>query len=112
MKVILPKLPSNIPAVYISGPMSGIPDNNVYEFVKMHHKIEGFFRNSAVIKNPALIINPSSKSYEELMRICLGMLIECTHIVMLEGWEKSSGALVERHIADVVGITDITHLLR
>jgi radical SAM superfamily enzyme with C-terminal helix-hairpin-helix motif len=49
-------------------------------------------------------LNPITTPYREAMLNDIRGLIECDHILMLDGWEKSKGATLERHIATVLDI--------
>lgn len=52
-------------------------------------------------------LNPIETPYREAMIRDILALIECDHILMLDGWERSKGASLENHIAVVLGITRI-----
>lgn len=52
-------------------------------------------------------LNPITTPYREAMINDILALVQCDHIVMLEGWEKSKGASLEHHIATVLGIEQI-----
>ena len=87
--------------VYLSGPMTGLPDLNYNTF------------NSAASALGLLgysVINPASFGTEikgmtepEAWRACLQAdikaLVDCDAIVMLPGWPESRGATLERSIA-------------
>jgi Domain of unknown function (DUF4406) len=107
--------------VYISGPMTGIPDFNFAAF----YDAEEFLR-MAYGDSLGLVFNPARRDEEkygplpsetgspkdvpqfnlreafaEDMRfICE----DATHILMLPGWTKSKGATAELHVARVLGI--------
>ncbi len=45
------------------------------------------------------------QTYEWYLRAALSALINyCDEIVLLQGWEQSRGASLERHVADVLGM--------
>lgn len=92
--------------LYISGPMTGIPDYNY-----------PFFNNVAValralgfdVVNPAeLHPNPGSVSWEECLREDIAALMYCDTLVLLPGWMGSKGANLELQVAQSVGI-DVLH---
>lgn len=76
--------------VYIAGPMTGIKDYNKphFNFVERELKKLGF-----TVLNPASL--PLGLSQSQYMDICFAMIRSCTHIYMLENWEKSLGAKAE-----------------
>ena len=76
---------------YIAGPMTGLPDFNRANFNRIASELDG------VILNPATL--PDGLSHVQYMSICLPMVQCATHMYMLEGWEKSPGALAEHALA-------------
>jgi len=78
--------------VYISGPMTGLPNWNR----------EAFFAAAALVKfeghepiNPADGVTEFGKPWEWYMRRALRMLMDADEIWMLPGWERSQGAQME-----------------
>lgn len=89
--------------VYIAGPMTGYPKLNYPAFAAMAEKLR---RMGFEVVSPAEL-NPITCGYREAMLNDIRALIECDHICMMEGWEKSKGATLEHHIASVLGILPI-----
>jgi len=88
--------------VYISGPITGIPEGNRPAFAAMAARLTaGGWR---VINPHDLCDSHLILSWEEYMRQDLAALLTCTHIVMLEGWGQSLGARLEKLVADAVRI--------
>lgn len=89
--------------VYISGPMTGLPEFNYPAFFAAEERLKE--RGHEVI-NPA---RPGDEAWGwlEFMRRALCDLSEADAIHMLDGWEKSRGATLERHIADALGLAHI-----
>ena len=86
--------------LYISGPMTGLPDDNVPMFDAAAERLRdrGF-----VVVNPADIAraNPHldplvTWGYNELIRLDLEQIPACDGLAMLRGWQESNGALMER----------------
>jgi hypothetical protein len=89
---------------YIAGPMSGYDHLNYPAF----HRTAAQLRAMGFeVVSPAEL-NDISCGYREAMLNDIRELIECDHICMLDGWEKSKGATLEHHIAQVLDITIIT----
>lgn len=88
---------------YIAGPMTGYEDLNYPAFAAMAEKLRqmGF-----EVVSPAEL-NPITCGYREAMLNDIRALIECDHICLMDGWERSKGASLEKHIADVLEITII-----
>jgi len=88
--------------IYISGPISGMPDGNRPAFAEMAATLRS---KGWVVVNPHdLFAADVEESWEGYMRKDLAALLTCTHIVMLPGWELSRGAQLEKLVADAVGI--------
>ena len=88
--------------IYISGPISGLPDGNRPAFAEMAATLRS---KGWVVVNPHELFNAEvEESWEGYMRKDLAALLACTHIVLLPGWEQSRGARLEQLIADAVGI--------
>lgn len=89
--------------VYVAGPMTGHHELNY----PMFHSTAARLRKMGFeVVSPAEL-NPITTPYREAMKNDILALVECDHIVMLEGWEKSKGATLEHHIASVLGIERI-----
>lgn len=85
--------------VYISGPMSR----------KTHWNFPKFFGVEASLRNSygCKVLNPSKHepglTWHQYMIMDKAMVEVCTHILMLDGWEHSTGARVEKEWAEEWG---------
>lgn len=98
--------------VYVSGPMSGHIDSNFPAFHAAAAALRGIGFD---VVNPAEI-NPgeppppdaSDDAHKHFWRQCLRAdvreLCDCDMVALLPGWEDSSGAHLEVHIAHRLGI--------
>jgi hypothetical protein len=98
--------------VYVSGPMSGIVDSNFPAFNAAARELR---RLGYEVVNPAEI-NPGDppppdageSAQKHFWRQCLRAdvkeLCDCDMVALLPGWEDSSGAHLEVHIAHRLGI--------
>lgn len=87
--------------LYISGPMSGIPENNYPAFnVAADHLRE---RGYTVI-NPAEIVHKDNATWAGFMRADIAGLLDCDTIYMLKGYSRSRGASLELTIARALGM--------
>lgn len=107
---------------YLAGPMRGIPDFNFPEFLAVEKKLLELLPGSEIF-NPAQRdidvyggfekFRSATGDLEEIpwfdlataMRVDLDYIIHhATHIVMLPGWSRSSGAQHELATARLVGL--------
>ena len=88
--------------IYISGPISGLPDGNRPAFAEMAALLRS--KGWDVVNPHELFSAEVEESWEGYMRKDLAALLTCTHIVMLPGWEHSRGARLEKTVANAVGI--------
>ncbi len=90
--------------IYISGPMTGMPD---YNFPAFHEAARYFAKNCSgwEVMNPAENFGGRTDlSRETYLRADIKMLAECDAIAMLTGWENSRGAKLEYLIACELGL--------
>ena len=80
--------------IYISGKITGTTDF-LERFAQAQQILE---EKGHEVINPALINSnmPKSTTWEEYMSLCYPMVDMCDGICMLQGWENSSGARIER----------------
>ena len=80
--------------VYISGPMSGLPESNYPAFnaAAALLRAEGF-----EVEKPAE--NTRCDSLEDYMRLALVQIARCDTIALLPGWMRSRGAKIESQLA-------------
>lgn len=83
--------------IYISGVITGT-DDFMERFSIAQKKLE---RDGHEVVNPALVNSnlPKSTTYFEYMAMSFTMLDMCEAIFMSQGWENSTGAIMERHRA-------------
>lgn len=83
--------------LYLSGPMTGLPNNNYKEFNKWAH----FFRQRGhQVLNPAENDGGSQdKSRAFYMRLDVESLLQVQGIILLQGWEMSKGVKFELAVA-------------
>lgn len=95
--------------VYIAGPMTGLPDYNRAAFAEAEAMLAGTCDAAEVI-NPNELWRDADGSVprwprEKFMRLDLGTLVNrADTVVLLDGWESSPGACVERAAAEACGI--------
>lgn len=88
--------------LYISGPMTGLEDSNYPAFNEAAARLrtKGFD-----VVNPAeLCGHLVNATWADYMRVCIAALVQCDSIYLLPGWTESRGALLERRIAQDLGM--------
>lgn len=84
--------------IYIAGKMTGLPDLGREKFNAAEKWLRELGYN---VLNPACLpVGLPSKCY---MPICLAMLEQADGILLLDGWEDSPGAQIEKAYADYQG---------
>lgn len=94
----------NSKRVYISGPITGVIEAEEY-FREAEQKIEaaGF-----IAINPYTLINGGGKlTWGDYIDMDLAILKKCNCIYMLNGWQNSRGACIEKEYADRHGIPEV-----
>jgi hypothetical protein len=102
--------------IYISGKMQGIPGFNYPAFFAMEEYMQKNWPYTTdkllFIHNPARIdelnnLDPNNRIYsrEWYLTKAVEMLLKCSTIVMLDGWEESAGARLEFDIAKELKMT-------
>ena len=87
--------------IYISGPMSGLPDLNKAAFTNAERALED--RGHEVV-NPVRNGVPDTAPWLEHMRADIKMLMDCDAVAYLPGSEGSRGAKVEMELARALGL--------
>lgn len=82
--------------LYIAGPMTGYPGHNLSAFAQAADQLRDHGYDA---------VNPGQRgviegwSWADYLREDLRLLLDCTGVALLNGWEGSRGALVEVHVA-------------
>ena len=84
--------------IYIAGKVTGEPievcSQKFAEAQQFYEKL-GF-----EVVNPIKLVNDFNTPWKEAMEICLAALIKCDAVVLLNDWEDSKGAKIERQLAE------------
>lgn len=90
--------------VYISGPMSNLPDYNRPAFHLMERIIK---QTGCRVLSPARYPDKATElmSYQDHMRRDIKMVCESNIMIVMNGWEVSKGVEVELAVAKSIGIS-------
>ena len=93
--------------IYLSGKITG---RDKEDYTKQFARAESFYKtggfdvvNPVKIGEEVLKINPKAE-WQDFMIRDLEALRTCTHIALLEGWEDSKGAKMEKAEAEKMGL--------
>ena len=87
--------------IYIAGPMTGLPEFNYPAF---NAAAAALRKQGYTVFNPAENPVPPCGTWQGYMRMALAQLVQCDAIVLLPGWTDSRGALIERKLAQDLGM--------
>lgn len=87
--------------IYISGPMTGLPDNNYPAFHAAAKKLRAMGYD---VVNPAENGLPKDTTWQAHMRADIMAMMTCNEVVCLPEWSDSRGAIIEVQLAISVGI--------
>lgn len=86
--------------IYLSGPMTGIPDHNIPAF---NAKAEYLRSLGFWVVSPPELCPETDRPWEYYMRHDLRAMMDCNVIYCLEGWQRSRGAGIEHALARLLG---------
>ena len=93
--------------IYLSGKITG---RDKEDYTRQFARAESFYKTGGFdVVNPVTIgevimKNNPKANWEDFMQEDLKALRTCTHIALLEGWEESKGAKVEKAEAEKMGL--------
>ena len=89
------------PRLYVSGPMTGLPDLNFPAFIAATTKLRSM---GFEVISPVEINDDKNAKWEDCLKRDIEELMKCDSIVLLDGWHLSDGTQLEMHIAHRVGM--------
>jgi hypothetical protein len=87
--------------VYISGPISNMPNHNREAFDRAANKLK---KEGYTAVNPLDIVDDPSSPWTECMKKDLTEMLKCDAVMVIEGWNRSAGATLEVLIASKLGL--------
>lgn len=95
--------------IYITGPMTGLPDYNRKAFAEATAQLRdlGFkVVNPHELKEPFLKVNDPDYNWRQYLARDISVLLtdDIEGVVVLPGWDKSRGSVLEIHVAQYMGL--------
>lgn len=87
--------------IYISGPVTGIPDLNAPAF---NSEAAWYRALGHEVVNPIDVKLGQDATWLDYMRADIKLMMDCDRIHMLPGWQASRGAVVEYNLAVALGL--------
>lgn len=97
--------------IYLSGPITGLPQNNYKDFALAQERIEALGHK---VLNPHEFFEQKDVrdwTHNDFMRVCIAEMMKADLVVTLPGWEKSIGATIEVQIARLMYIEVTNYIL-
>lgn len=88
-------------AIYVAGPMTGLPDFNYPAFYAAAAKLRAAGYD---VENPAENKVEGTASWLAYMRMSLVQIARVDGIALLPGWQDSRGARIEAKLAEDLGL--------
>ncbi|WP_238552926.1 DUF4406 domain-containing protein [Paenibacillus alvei] len=92
------------PVIYLSGPMTGLPEYNHPAF---HLAALRLRRAGYRVLNPADVV-VEKEDWGSYMRADIKLLMDADMVAVLPGWEQSRGARIEVDLAEALEMKMIT----
>jgi hypothetical protein len=87
--------------LYVSGPMTGLPEYNYPAFKAASAALE---RAGYDVLDPSRHEADPALAWEDYLRCDLKDVLECEGVALLDGWWRSRGAKLEVHVAQSLGM--------
>lgn len=97
------------PIVYISGPMTGLPEFNYPEFERVSEALKELGYEVVSPAQPELL--GDGIGWDFCMRSSIVLLMKCNAIYMLDGYENSRGAMLEYAISGALKMVVLNEIV-
>lgn len=89
--------------IYVIGPVTGLPDRNVEAF---QYAAVRLTRAGYEVEIPHYRI-PKEYGWAQAMLTSVRNMLACDGVALLEGWEHSQGACIERGVCLDIGVPHV-----
>lgn len=98
--------------VYLSGPITDADPEKQKENLQKFHDVAKELRDKGYeVVNPAELSELApGLSYQAYIRVDLREMLMCNAVLMLTGYQESKGAMIEKKVAEMVGISVFTDI--
>ena len=93
----------NMKRVYVSGPMTGYPNNNFPAFQEAANDLRGMGYSVCSPAETDVHLGIGALTHEQYLRFDFERVLEADFVVALPGWEDSLGSLSEILVAVRIG---------
>lgn len=91
--------------LYIAGPMTGIPDSNYPAFRKAEAELKAAgYEVLCPVDSEQHNDTGKQQTWDWYMRHALRMVLDAEGVALLPDWRTSRGAMLERHVANNLGL--------
>lgn len=101
---------SNRQTVYLSGPITGMPENNYREFKLAEERINAMGFETLVPHDFFFGIDTREFKHNDYMRECIKQMMDADIVVTLKDWEQSKDCKMEVTIAREMDIP-VQHII-
>jgi len=98
-----------IKKVYISGAISGSEGFYALQKIRFEQAALTFKAQGFEVVNPFELDHSKNSVWADFMRTDIKAMMDCTHVYMVSGWEKSKGAKIEHDLAFGLGMSIFYH---
>lgn len=88
------------PTLYLCGPFTGHEEEAYKAFAEAEDQLIDLGYH---VENPLRSTAPGME-WHAAMRVAIGIMTRCTGVALLDGWDESRGACIERALADDLDI--------
>lgn len=86
--------------IYIAGPVSGLQGLNRTAFDTARERLQSLGYTPLI---PHWFV-PRDTTWKDAMRLSIETLVKCDGVALLDGWQESRGATLERDLAKQLGM--------